>query len=170
MAAKRPVWKLARLGRVSSLTGEVFPPETPIVTALFGEEVEHEDGVRGTGFVRKDFAVAEATDELLEGAYCTWRTQTPSADPEEARRLDLQLAREFLERLLREGDEARAPVCMTLALLLARKRKLNVVEQHDDHLIARWPREKETFRVPAPEVGEADAEVLQQDLVRLFEL
>ena len=30
------VWKVARLGRVSSLTGEPLPPDTEVVTALFG--------------------------------------------------------------------------------------------------------------------------------------
>ena len=30
------VWKLQRLGRVSSATGEPFPPDAEIVTALFG--------------------------------------------------------------------------------------------------------------------------------------
>ena len=170
MAAKRQVWKVARVARVSALTGEVFPPDTPVVTALFGEEVDADDGVRGTGFVRKDFHPDEATPEVLAEAYCVWRTQTPPEKPDERRRLDLQLAREFLERMLREGAKERAPVCMTLAYLLVRKRKLNLLEQHDDHLVARWPREKETFHIPAPDVGAADAEVLQQDLLKLFEL
>ena len=147
-----------------------FPPDTAVVTALFGEEIESEDGVRGMGFVRKDFTAEEATPEVLAEAYCVWRTQTPPLDPEEERRLDLGLAREFLERLLREGNAEHAPVCMTLAFLLIRKRKLNLMEQHDDHLVARWPREKETFKVPAPDVGQADAEILQQDLMKLFDL
>lgn len=170
MAAKRPVWKVAKLARVSSVTGDVFPPDTPVVTALFGEEVESDDGIRGLGFLRKDFTADEATPERLAGAFCVWHTQTPPEKPAEERRLDLQLAREFLQRLLRENDPARAPVCMTLALLLVRKRKLNLIRQTDDHLVVRWPRETETFELPAPQVSAEDAEILQQDLLKLFDL
>ena len=165
------VWKLTRLGAVSSATGEPFGPDVEIVTALFGEEEEQgEDRVRGAGFVRKDFLLAEATDEVLEGAFCTWRTRTPPAKSEPERRFDLGMAREFLERMLREGREDRSAVCLTLALLLARKRRLVILDQGADFLRARWPREKEDFVVPAPEVSEAEAEVLQQDLMRLFDL
>jgi hypothetical protein len=165
------VWKLQRLGRVSSRTGEPFPPDTEIVTALFGEEEEvGEDRVRGAGFLRRDYLAAEATDELLAGAFCVWRTRTPPAKAESERRLDLALAREFLERLLADGRPERASVCMTLALLLARKRRLVIVEQGAETLEVRWPRETDVFEVPAPAVSEADAELLQQELMRLFEI
>lgn len=165
------VWKLDRLSRVSALTGEPFPPDTEVVCALFGEEEEvGEDQVRGTGFVRRDFLATEATEEVLAGAYCTWRTKTPPEKPEDPRRLDLEMAKAFLLRLVDEGREDRAPVAMTLALLLVRKRRLTIVSQDDEALELRWPREKETFRLPAPVVSEADAEALQQDLLRLFDV
>lgn len=163
------VWKVQRLGRVSSLTGEAFPPDTDIVTALFGEEEEvAEDKVRGTGFTRRDFLASEVTDEHLVGAFCVWQTRTAPADPEEERRMDLGMAREFLTRLLNEGDPERGAVCMTLALLLIRKRKLALLDQSADSLTVRWPRETETFEVPAPDVTEAEAEGLQQDIMKLF--
>lgn len=165
------VWKVARLGRVSSLTGEAFPPDTEVVTALFGEEEETgEDKVRGSGFARRDFLVSEATDERLEGAFCVWRTRTPPAKEEGEKRFDLGMAREFLERLLAEAREDRAAVCLTLALLLARKRRLVILDQDAEALTCRWPREKDTFAVPAPIVSEAEAETLQQDLMRLFDM
>ena len=165
------VWKLKRLARVSALSGEPFPPDSEVVTALFGEEEEEtEDRVKGSGFVRKDFLASEATDELLAGAWCTWRTRTPPAKDDGPKRFDLGMAREFLQRLLAEGREDRAAVCLTLALLLARKRRLIVTDQDADTLTARWPKEKETFTVPAPQVSEAEAETLQQDLMRLFDM
>jgi len=165
------VWKLQRLARASALTGEPFPPDTEIVTALFGEDEEAgEDRVRGGGFVRKDFLEAEATPELLAGAFCVWRTRTPAPREDGPRRFDLGMAREFLERLLREQREEHAAVCLTLALLLARKRRL-VVTDHGAHtLTAHWPRSKDTFEIPAPQVSEAEAETLQQDLMRLFDV
>ncbi|MHC5009837.1 MAG: hypothetical protein ACYTG6_02680 [Planctomycetota bacterium] len=165
------VWKVARLSRVSSVTGEAFAPDTEVVTALFGEEEEStEDKVKGTGFARKDFLVEEATPERLRGAYCVWRTRTPPAAPDRERRLDLEMAREFLVRLLDEGDEQRAPVCLALALLLIRKRRLRMLSQGDGTMEVRWPREKASFRIPAPELTEADEEALEQELQRLFDL
>ncbi|MDJ0521609.1 MAG: hypothetical protein QNJ90_05980 [Planctomycetota bacterium] len=165
------VWKLQRLARKSALTGEPFPPDSEVVTALFGEEEEEtEDRVKGSGFVRKDFLASEATDELLAGAWCTWRTRTAPAKDDGPKRFDLGMAREFLQRLLAEGREDRAAVCLTLALLLARKRRLIVTDQDADTLTARWPKEKDTFTVPAPQVSEAEAETLQQDLMRLFDM
>ena len=163
------VWKVQRLGRVSSLTGEPFPPDPEIVTALFGEEEEvGEDRVRGSSFVRRDFLASEATDERLEGSFCRWRTRTAPEKAEEEKRFDLGMAQEFLQRLLAEGREDRAPVCLTLALLLARKRRLAIEDQDASTLTCRWTGEKETFVVPAPVVSEAEAEVLQQDMMRLF--
>lgn len=165
------VWKIAKVGRASAVTGEVFPPDTPIVTALFGEEQEaSDDKVRGTGFVRRDFLPAEATAERLEGAYCVWQTRTPPEVPASRRPLDLDLAREMLERLLREGEGARAGVAMALALVLARKRRLLLLEQGESVLKVRWPKDEATFEVPAPILTEAESEALQQDLQRLFEI
>ena len=165
------VWKVARLGRVSSVTGEAFPPDTPVVTALFGEAEEAgEDKVKGSGFVRRDYLVDEATEERLAGAFCVWHTRTPPEKPTSQRPLDLAMAREFLQRLLDEGDPARAPVGLALALLLMRKRRLRLVQQGDGWLEARWPNEKATLRIPSPELTEADTEALEQEIQRLFDL
>ena len=165
------VWKLQRLARASALTGEPFPPDSEIVTALFGEDEEAgEDRVRGSGFVRKDFLEAEATPEVLAGAFCTWHTRTPAAREDGPKRFDLGMAREFLERLLREEREEHAAVCLTLALLLARKRRLVILDQGAHTLTGQWPRSKDTFEIPAPQVSEAEAETLQHDLMRLFDM
>lgn len=215
-------WRVAKLGRTSAATGEPLPPDAEVVTALFGSEAEDgstapgaaqgsagdvrprgaragEEGElpRGAGLVRMDFLPDEATPAALEGAFCVWRTRTPPADAAAARRLDLDLARTLLERLLQEtgldaeapatdeatdeaADEAsdepsgdgdpRAAVAFVLALLLARKRRLTIVEELRHSLLARWPREEATFRVPAPPVSAEDADRLQEDLLRLLDL
>ena len=165
------VWKVARLGRISSLTGEPFPPDSAVVTALFGDEEESgEDKVRGTGFVRRDYLVEEATEERLAGAFCVWHTRTASEKPASQRPLDLAMAREFLQRLLDEGSPERAPVGLALALLLMRKRRLRLVRQGDGWLEACWPHEKAVVRIPSPELTEADTEALEQEIQRLFDL
>lgn len=170
----RPVWKVARLGRVSSVSGQPLPPDTEVVTALFpvaesADEAEGE-GVRGAGLERRDFLLEEATPELLAGAFGVWHTRTPPEKPEDARRLDLDLARQLLERVLEEGQPEKAPVALTLALLLVRKRRLTLVREEGEQLVVRWPREEGDIRVPAPRVDPEDAERLQQDLLRLFDL
>jgi hypothetical protein len=165
------VWKVSRLARVSSLTGEPFPPDTPVVTVLVGEEEDRgDDKVRGVGFTRRDYLAEEVTPELLEGAFGVWHTRTPPEKPASQRPLDLAMAREFLQRLLDEGDEHRAPVCLALALLLMRKRRLRLVGQGEGWMDVCWPREKVPIRIPAPDLTEADAEALQQELQRLFEI
>jgi hypothetical protein len=165
------VWKVARLGRNSSLTGEPFPPDAAVVCALFGEEEETgEDRVKGTGFVRRDFLEEEATPERLADAYCVWRTRTPPEKPASQRPLDLGMAREFLQRLLDEDDESRAPVALALCLILLRKRRVRLVRQSDEWLEVAWPRERKSFRVPAPVLSEADTEALEQEIQRLFDV
>ena len=164
------VWRIAKLGRVSSLTGGPFPPDRVVVTALFGEEEETgEDKVKGTGFTRRDYLEEEATPERMDGAFCAWHTRTPPEQPAARRPLDLAMAKEFLQRLLDEGATERAPVCLTLGLLLMRKRRLRLVEQGDGWLSVCWPGEKQPFRLPAPELTEADTEALEQEIQRLFE-
>ena len=50
------VWKIAKVGRTSAVSGAPLPPDHEVVTALFGEEVEtSDDKVKGGGFVRRDF-------------------------------------------------------------------------------------------------------------------
>ena len=165
------VWKIAKVGRVSSVTGSPFPPDTDVVTALFGQDADtSDDKVKGGGFARRDFLPEEAVPERLVGAYCVWRTRTAPEKPVSQRPLDLALAREFLERLLREGDEQKAGVAMALALLLVRKRRLSLVEQGERSLRCRWPKEDAVFEVPAPDLTDAEAETLQQELLRLFDL
>lgn len=198
-----PTWKVARPTKVCALSGRPLPPDAAVVAALFGvpEEVS-EDKVLGAGLERKDFLVEgndpAALEAALKDAYCHWHTKTPPEHPGKAHRLDLGLARELLERLRAEGDPARAPVIWTLALLLVRKRQLQLVKEHPPatppavveagtpaaetaarpegapadaggELEVRWPKDEATFRIPSVVVTEAEQETLQQELARLFE-
>jgi hypothetical protein len=166
-------WKVARPTKTCALTGRPLPGDTAIVAALFGVDEEvSEDRVRGTGMVRKDFladAPADALEKALEGAYCSWKTRTPPENAAKAHRLDLGLARELLERMLAEGDPARAPVVLTLALLLVRKRQLTLVGEKDGTLTLRWPRVEGTFTIPVVTIAENEEAQLQDELSRLFE-
>lgn len=163
------VWKIAKPSRCSAVTGEPFPHDAEIVAALFGEDEEtSEDKVKGSGLARRDFLPAEATPERLAGAYCVWRTRTPPEVPAHQRPLDLDMARELLERLLAEGAEAKAGVALALGLMLVRKRRLVLLEQRPATLLVRWPKDEQGFELPAPTLTDAEAEALQQELLRLF--
>lgn len=167
-------WKVARAGKTCALSGKPLPPDAPILAALFGEAEEvSEDKVRGAGLVRRDFLVDEVAPadlaRAVEGAFCTWRTRTPPESPSRQHRLDLGLARELLERMLASPDPERAPVQLTLALLLVRKRQLHLVAERDGALTLRWPKAEDTFTIPSVTVPEADEERLQVELRRLFE-
>lgn len=165
-------WKVARPSKTCALTGRPLPPDAAIVAALFGVDEEvSDDRVKGTGLVRKDFLGDVPEAELLkavEGAFCTWHTRTPPESPAQATRLDLGLAKELLERLLAENDPQRAPVVLTLALLLVRKRQLSLVQEKDGVLTLRWPKGEGTFTIPSVVIAEAEQEQLQQELGRLF--
>jgi hypothetical protein len=140
-----------------------------MVSALFGADEEvGEDRVRGTGLVRKDFLVEEATPEALAGSCCTWRSRAPAEEPR-APRLDLQAAGELLDRLLLEASPARAGACLVLALMLLRKRRLALVAERGGTLVVRRPKEETTFEVPAPTLTEAEQVELEQEIARLFE-
>lgn len=168
-------WKVARLSKVCAATGKPLPPDTAIVTALFdvkggAEDEVSDDKVKGTGLVRKDFLVEAATAEAIAHAFCVWRTKTPPENPSKELRLDLEMARNLLERLLAEEDATRAPAVLTLSLLLIRKRRLHLVSEKEGRLTVRWPKETSTFEVPAPTITEADEATLEQELTRLFEV
>lgn len=168
-------WKVARSARVCALTGRPLEPGASVVAALFGTDEEvSEDRVKGTGFVRKDFLADDtapgALDAALVGAFCTWRTKVPSDTGPRVPRLDLGMARELLERLVKEADPARAGAAWTLAMLLVRKRRLQLVGEKDGVLTLRWPKAEETFALPSAVVPDAEIEQLEQELSRLFEM
>jgi len=168
-------WKVARPAKVCALTGRPLEPGSSVVAALFGADEEvSEDKVKGTGLLRKDFLAdgpaSEALESALAGAFCTWRTKVPSDTGPRVPRLDLGMARELLERLVRENDPQRAGAAWTLAMLLVRKRRLQLLGEKDGLLTLRWPKADDTFPLPSTVVSEAEIEQLEQELSRLFEM
>lgn len=168
-------WKLARPSKVCALTGRPLAPGASVVTALFGVDEEvSEDRVRGAGFTRRDFLADDVPADALAGAladaYCVWRTKVPLDTGPKVMRLDVAMARDLLERIVREDDPSRASAAWTLAMLLVRKRQLTLVADRDGRLVLRWPKSETTFEVPSVVVPEAEMERLEQDLSRLFEV
>jgi hypothetical protein len=157
-------YKIARRARVCAVSGQPFAPGDVIVSVI------HEEP---QGFVRRD--VREEHLASLPGApFCVFRTKEPPPPPP-ARRVDYDLAQQFLDRLLREADPAREPLVYALTLLLSRKRRLKILETRrlpDGELLhVAVPRaeEDEIVQVRAPRLTPEQETLLQQEIARLFD-
>jgi hypothetical protein len=156
-------FKIARRAPVCAVSGRPFEPGDVIVSVI------HEEP---QGFVRRD--VREEHLASIGGTpFCVFRTRQPPPPPP-ARRLDYDLAREFLDRLLREADPAREPLVYALVLLLSRKRRVKIVETRrlpeGELLLVAIPRteEDEVVQIRAPRLSPEQETTLQQELARLF--
>jgi hypothetical protein len=157
-------FKIARRASACSVSGKPFEPGDTIVSVI------HEEP---QGFVRRD--VREEHLPAIPGSpFCIFRTRQP-LPPAPARRLDYDLAREFLDRLLREADPAREPLVYALTLLLARKRRVKIVRTRrlpdGDLMEVAIPRaeEDERVNVRAPRLTPEEEEKLQAEIARLFD-
>ncbi len=126
----------------------------------------------GEAFQRRD--LCEACFGQGGGFYSSWRSRQPRNE-EERIRLDLDLAGEFLRRLVREADPARAPLLYLLTLLLARKRRVKIEGTYREggterlRVLVRGEEEDESLEVAVPELGEAETAAVQTELSALFD-
>jgi hypothetical protein len=156
-------FKITRRAPVCSVSGKPFEPGDVIVSVI------HEEP---KGFVRRD--VREENLASIPGEpFCVFRTKQPPPPPP-AKRIDYELAQEFLDRMLREADPAREPVLYVLTLLLARKRRVKILETkrlpEGDLLLVSIPRaeEDEIVHVRAPRLSPEEETALQREMARLF--
>ncbi|MGQ0612501.1 MAG: hypothetical protein ACT4PV_01955 [Planctomycetaceae bacterium] len=108
------------------------------------------------------------------GVYSAWRSRQPRNE-EERIRLDLDLAGEFLRRLVREADPARAPLLYFLTLLLARKRRVKIEGTSREggterlRVLVRGEEEDEMLEVAVPVLDETETAAVQTQLAALFD-
>ncbi|MGH7338758.1 MAG: hypothetical protein ACREI7_14345 [Myxococcota bacterium] len=139
-----------------------FPDGAMIVSAVYAD---------GEGFLRRD--LCEPCFPGREGAFSAWKTRQPRTE-EERVKLDLDLARDFLRRLVREGDPARAGLSYLLALLLARKRRVRILETvrgaGAETLRVQMPGDEgdEVVELRVPALDDAETARLQAELSGLF--
>jgi hypothetical protein len=156
-------YRLTRRARACMGCERTFEEGEAIVSAVFaGDE----------GFSRRD--VCESCFSGAPEAFSHWRSRQP-ADQREAHRLDLDLAREFLCRLVEQADPERRGLVYTLTLLLSRKRRVKIGAgrgtDEGEVLSVRIPRaDSDDFEVDVavPELSEADVAALQAELAVLF--
>jgi hypothetical protein len=156
-------FRISRRAHTCAVSGKPFEPGDTIVSVIH-EELK--------GFVRRD--VREEHLASIPGQpFCTFRTKQPPPPPP-AKGIDYELAKEFLDRLLREADPAREPIVYALVLLLARKRRVKIVETkrlpEGELLKVALPRaeEDEIVQIRAPRLTPEQEGELQRELARLF--
>ncbi len=156
-------FKIARRAPVCAVSGKPFEAGDVIVSVI------HEEP---QGFVRRD--VREENLAAIPGEpFCIFRTKQPPPPPA-AKRIDYELAQEFLDRMVREADPAREGVLYVLTLLLARKRRVRILETkrlpEGDLLVVSIPRaeEDEIVHVRAPHLTPEEETALQREIARLF--
>lgn len=155
-------YKLAKRSAVCMACQAPFPEGATIVSALYPE---------GEAFLRRD--LCESCFAAPGEVYSFWRARQPK-DREERIRLDLNLAGDFLRRLLREEDPVRRATAYMVALLLARKRRvklLRTVRTPDGELMSvlvPGAEEDEVVDLPAPKLGPEESARLEQEMAALF--
>jgi len=175
----RAGWRTGRRGAVCGRCEKAFVPRDAVISALF-EMSDASDGSDGGDddapppFERADLCTACFEAEDAPAPYSWWRTEVPEPDRRRAP-LDLQVAREFLVRLLDEGAPERANLRYLLALLLMRKRLVRVEEQFRDAergelMVVTVPPDETLHEIPCPELGEEETAQLRDELGRLFDL
>lgn len=158
-------FKIGRRSTTCGVSGRAFEPGDVIVSVILEEP---------DGFVRHD-VLEEFADKVEGEPFCVFRTRQPEP-PAPPHRLDYDFAQQFLDRLLHEADPAREPLVYALTLLLARKRRVKILETRKlpegDLLSVAIPRaeEPEIVQVRAPRLSEEQEAALQAELAGLFDL
>lgn len=158
-------WRIGRRGGVCSGCAADLRPGAEAVSALYEA---------GPSFERRDWCGPCFQDAAKRGSPFSWWS-APVPEPEKKKAVfDLGVAREFLQRLLRDDDPSRASLRWLLTLMLMRKRAVAVVgtEMRDGVEVTtlRVPPSEDLHEVRAVEIDEAEAERLREELGRLFQL
>jgi len=158
-----PEYRFGTRSRECMITGRPFAPGETIVTVIETDPL--------LGFVRRD--VCEEAFAGADGAFSHWRSRQPE-NREDEQKLDFDLAREFLEKLIIEADPEREALTYVLTLLLARKRRVKIQATRSlpegDLLtvVLRGQEEDREVQVRAPHLDEERIGALQAELARLF--
>ncbi len=159
-------WRTGKREGACAACEASFAAGDAVVSALY-EETADDGDVR---FVRSDWCDA-CFDPDARPPYSWWRLAMPA---ERKAAFDLDVAREFLLRLLQENAPDRVSLRYLLALLLMRKRIVRVEEQlHDDRgeiMVVRVRGHESPWEIVCPEIDETEAEWLRDQLGVLFNL
>jgi hypothetical protein len=167
-------WKTGHRGAGCGACEGAFEPGTIVVSALFEAPVVDAGDDDGPPFSRVDFCAPSFDGEAdTGGPFSWWRFVVPPPEEKKAT-FDLSVAREFLQRLLDQGDPERASLRYLLTLLLMRKRIVKVAEHFTDKrgevMAIRFPPADAIFEVVCCELSEDETDSLREQLGELFDL
>lgn len=158
-------WRIGRRGGACAGCAKDFLPGTEAVSALYEA---------GPTFERRDWCGPCFQDAARRGAPFSWWSATVPEPERKKAVFDLGVAREFLQRLLRDSDPGRASLRWLLTLMLMRKKAV-VVEGTEQQggaevMTVRIPPSDDVHEVRAVEIDEQETERLREELGRLFQL
>ena len=123
-------YEVGRLGLVCEATGEALSPGAGFVACLS----EGEDGA----LVRHDFSVgAWEAGSRPAGHFAFWRGVVPTPSKSTTPVLNLESLMDLFEQLGESTDPKRQALRSIIALILIRKRQLQVVSQRDGVTLVR---------------------------------
>lgn len=130
-------WKIGRAGTHCKSCNAAFEPGNAYYSMLLNAEADakEKNETDGGGFVRADLCVTCFTDKRPENVFYFWKTMLSAADSAEPKKqrtvVDVDNVFEFFKRL--EGEKAAQKVAFRyiLALILARKKRLQAAERRD---------------------------------------
>ncbi len=162
-------WRTGHRGGTCASCEVPLEPGATAISALF-ESASRDD----EPFARHDFCAACFDGAVDVGSpFSWWRYEVARPDEKKAA-FDLDIAREFLLRLLQEAAPDRASLRYLLALLLMRKRIVRVTEQFVDErgevMSVRLPPDEAIHELVCPAIDEAEAAALRDQIGRLFDL
>lgn len=166
MANKDEDWKIGRRGGACSACTAALEPGREAVSAIYAE---------GADFSRRDFCgPCFQSAEKRGSPFSWWSAVVPEPEKKKAV-FDLGVAKEFLQRLLREEDPSRDSLRYLLALLLLRKKCVVLVGQNQTEtgevMVVRVPPDEETVHeLKVVDLDEAETERLREELGKLFSL
>ena len=155
-------YKISGRAKECAASGTPFEEGQTIVSAIYLED---------EGFVRRDYA--DSAFPGPENAFSTWRFTIP-VTVEEERKLDFDLASQFLEKLIRNADPDQEALVYVLTLLLSRKRRVKILATAalpDGEMLTvriRGPEEDVEVPVRAPRLNAEDVARLQTQVAELF--
>lgn len=152
-------YNIKPLGRTCSASGEPLAPGSSCHSVLVLENGK---------LARLDFSV-EGWSGPPENTIAHWRCDTPDAKEVEANPLDPDSLFEYFERLSDSPSEFQEKMRYVLALLLVRKRRLQIDGTRQDgdesFLLLSGTRGEGSYEVRDPDLCESEIEQLQVHLV-----
>lgn len=147
------------LGRTCSASGQPLAPGSSCYSVLVLENGD---------LVRVDYS-SEAWSGPPENAVAHWRVDAPEAKPVQSNPLDPDSLFEYFERLSESPNELQEKMRYVLALLLVRKRRLQIdgsrQDGDDSFLQVSGIRGEGSYEIRDPELSDAEIEELQIQLV-----